>query len=130
MNVISGLFVPGSKYDESIPYTYMAKEFLIQDDDELINHYFADTICGLLDYLGENGIKPEDVEIWGIYRNKELMLNKKLCVGDNGAWLNRPEICHSLEEYYNKTLEEQYKGHDELTDCSYIDRERQGTGPY
>ena len=35
----------------------------------------------------------------------------------------------SLEDYFEKTKDELYKGHKELEECSFDDRERQGEGP-
>ncbi len=130
MTIVSGLYVPGSKYDTTLPYTYMAKEFIIEGEEDITNHYFADTICGLIDYLDENFLTPDRVEIFGVYRNSEIMLDKKYCTDGNGKWLKRPEICHSLEEHYKQTMEIQYKGHLEHHDCSFTDRERDGIGPF
>ena len=50
---------PRSKYDDTLPYTYMARVPAIEGDDELFSYYFADTICGLIEYLYENDIKQE-----------------------------------------------------------------------
>ena len=47
-----------SKYDKSLPYTYEARVPIIEGED-LYNYYFADTICGLFEYLEENGVSPE-----------------------------------------------------------------------
>ena len=52
---------PRSKYDDTLPYTYMARVPAIEGDDELFSYYFADTICGLIEYLYENDIKQEEV---------------------------------------------------------------------
>jgi hypothetical protein len=35
-----------------------------------------------------------------------------------------------FEEYYKQTVEEQFKGHVELGECSYEDRDCEGSGPY
>lgn len=130
MTIVSGLYVPGSKYDNTLPYTYMAKEFILDGDEDVTNHYFADTICGLIDYLEENSIRAEKVDIFGIYLNNEILLDKKYCTDSNGNWLKRPEICHSLEENYKQTMQIQYKGHLEHSDCAFTDRERNGIGPF
>ena len=119
-----------SKYDSSIPYTYIAKVKIFDRDDDLVNHYFADTICGVIEYLAANNILPEDVELFACYQKKEIPIDKKYCLSEEGKWLERPEICHSLEEHYKQTMEEQYKGHVELGDCSFDDRDREGSGPY
>jgi hypothetical protein len=130
MGILKKFIGPSSKYDKKIPYTYIAKVKILEREDDLVNHYFSDTICGLIEYLSENNILPEDVELVGCYRNKEIPIDKKYCVSDEGKWLARPEICHSLEEHYKETMEEQYKGHVESGECSFEDRNREGSGPY
>ena len=63
MNIIKKIIGPRSKYDRSLPYTYMARVPVIEGDDELFSHYFADTICGLVEYLDKNDIKPDELLI-------------------------------------------------------------------
>ena len=63
---------PLSKYDKSLPYTYTAEVQAIEGDDELVSHYFADTICGLVEYLDKNDIKPEDVKLFGLYLSRNV----------------------------------------------------------
>ena len=130
MSIAGKLFGPRSKYDRSLPYTYVARVPAIEGDDSLHNDYFADTICGLIEYLDENDIAPEDVEIFGLYMERELPLDKQYCLDEEGRWLKRPNICHSLEQHYKDSLELQFKGHVEDGDCSYDDRERAGSGPF
>ena len=130
MGIVRKILGPKSKYDSTLPYTYVAKTAVIEGDDSLFNHYFADTICGLIEYLNEHNIKPEDVQLFGCYRDKEIPIDKKFCLSETGSWLKRPKICHSLETHYKESMEEQYKGHIELSECSFEDRNREGSGPY
>jgi hypothetical protein len=130
MNIIRKFLGPISKYDKSIPYTYIAKVSIIEKDEELAHHYFSDTICGLIEYLDENKISADEVKLFGCYQKKEIPIDISFCINNQGEWLKRPEICHSLETHYAKTLEEQYKGHVEHGNCSYEDREREGVGPF
>jgi len=130
MNLIKKIMGPRSKYDKSIPYTYMAREPVLDEADELYNHYFSDTVCGLIEYLDENRIEPETIKLFGLYRKREIELDIKYCIDDKGNWLKRPKICNSLETHYKNSLEFQYKGHAEKTPCMYEDRERDGNGPY
>ena len=132
MGIIKIFIGPKSKYDQSIPYTYIAKVPIIEGDkdESMMNYYFSDTICGLVEYLDENNIKPEEVELFGCYQKREIHIDKKYCLSEDGRWLKRPEICHSLENHYQSTMEEQFKGHVELGECSFDDRDRQGSGPY
>ncbi|PLX29191.1 MAG: hypothetical protein C0600_08795 [Ignavibacteria bacterium] len=129
MSIKEKLFGPKSKYDSTIPYTYVARVRIIEGDDAHID-YFADTICGLIDHLDDKDINPEEVRIFGLYRDHEIELDVKFCVAEGGGWLERPGICHSLEQRYHETLETQYKGHVEEGECSYEDREREGSGPF
>ena len=121
---------PKSKYDKSLPYTYTAKVQIIEEDPELVSTYFADTICGLVEYLDKQKISPKEVELFGIYRKEEINLDKSILLDSNGNWLLRPEICNSLEAHFEKTKDELYKGHRELEVCSFDDREREGEGPH
>jgi hypothetical protein len=130
MGIIRKIVGPKSKYDRSLPYTYMARIPAFDGDSEFYAHYFADTICGLIEYLEESGINSSDAELFGIYLKEEILLDKKYCTSENGKWLHRPEICKSLEKHYKNTLERQYKGHIEKSDCSYDDRNRTGSGPH
>ena len=130
MGMIRKFLGPKSKYDETIPFTYMARLPAIEGDEDLYNFYFADTICGLIEYLEENEIGPDDVELFGLYRKEEIPISIDICISEEGKWLSRPEICRSLESQFRKTLEERYKGHVEIGSCSYEDRDRKGSGPY
>ena len=130
MGILRRLFGPKSKYNKSLPYTYMAKVPAFEGDKDLFSHFFADTICGLIEYLDENEIKPDQVQLFGIYKNKEVLLEKEYCITPYGKWLHRPEICKSMESRFKKTLEDRYKGHVEKDTCSFDDRTRDGSGPH
>jgi hypothetical protein len=106
----------------------MAKVATLGGIEELYSYYFADTICGLIDYLDKHDIKAEDVELFGIYLKNEIPLEKELCLSPDHKWLDRPEICHSLEAHFKETLEERYKGHVEKDPCLFEDRDRTGRG--
>lgn len=56
MDIVRKVLGPVSKYNKTLPYTYMAKVPIIEGDDELFAYYFADTICGLIEYLVEKNI--------------------------------------------------------------------------
>jgi len=130
MGFVKRILGPKSKYDRSLPYTYMARIPMIEGDNELYAHYFADTICGLVEYLDEKKIYPSEVDLFGLYLKTEIPLDKSYCISKEGKWLTRPYICRSLEEHYKDTLEEQYKGHVEVGECSFDDRDRSGEGPF
>lgn len=130
MGIIRKILGPKSKYDKSIPYTYVAVVPVIEGEKDLANHYFSDTICGLIEYLNENNIKPSETELFACYQEKEIPIDITHCTDKEGNWLARPDICHSLEAHYKKTMEEQYKGHIEIGECDYEDRNRKGIGPY
>ena len=125
MGIVSKVFGPVSKYDKSLPYTYMAKVNIIEGDEELANYFFADTICGLVEHLTNNQINPQEVHLFGCYRKKEIPLDHDPLVDEDGNWLQRPKLCKSLEEYYNKTMDDRYKGHEAHSDCSFDDRSRE-----
>ncbi len=60
--------------------------------------------------------------------DKSLPLEKEHCLSSNQQWLNRLEICRSLEAYYKINLEKSYKGHVEKEACLFEDRDRRGRG--
>ena len=132
MIIASKLFGPKSKYDKSLPYTYMAKIDVLngQSQEPVYDYYFADTICGLIEYLDEHDVHSDEIVIAGIYRSKEHELSKNVFTDSNGQWLKRPILCQSIEAYYEKTKDEFYKGHTDEGECSFEDRERQGSGPF
>ena len=126
MKRVRNIIGPLSKYDKSLPYTYSAEVRAIEGDDELLSHYFADTICGLVEYLDNHNIAPSNVELFGLYLENEIPLEKERVISPNGEWLSRPDICRALEEHYKKTLDERYKGHIDKGECSFEDRDREG----
>jgi hypothetical protein len=130
MSLAQKLFGPRSKYDRSLPYTYVGRVRVLNEQDDLVNDYFADTICGLIEYLDQQHIDPEDVDLYGIYLLEKIPIDKQYCLDEQGRWLDRPAICRSLEEHYRKTLEEQYRGHVANAVCAFEDRRRTGSGPY
>lgn len=130
MSLIRKFLGPKSIYDKSLPYTYIAKVTIIEGDPEMVSQYFADTICGLVEYLDKQNISPNEADLFGIYRKNEIKLDKNILIDNNGNWLIRPDICKSLEMHFEKTKDEVYKGHKELEECSFDDRDRQGDGPH
>jgi hypothetical protein len=130
MSIARKILGPESKYDQSIPYTYKARITPIEGDEDIFDDCFSDTICGLIEYLETNAIPPDSVRLFGVYRGEELPLDIRYCLSPDGAWLERPDICHALEQHFLTTLEEQYRGHVEHGACSYEDRDRKGSGPF
>lgn len=128
MSIIRKFLGPKSKYDKSLPYTYLAKEALIKGDI-LYSYYFSDTLCGLIEHLDKKDVYPEEVEIFGLYGGEEKQLDKSVFLDENNRWIFRPELCRVLEDYFQKTKDVLYKGHKELETCSFDDRDRSGEGP-
>ena len=130
MSITRRILGPASKYDQTLPYTYKARVTPVEGVDDIFDDCYADTICGLIEYLEINGIEPGNVRLFGMYRSQEIPLDIRYCLGPDGAWLDRPDICHSLEEHFHATLEEQYRGHIEHGSCSFEDRDRKGSGSF
>ena len=130
MKILKKVIGPKSKYDKTIPYTYMARVQIISNDSGIYNYYYADTICGLIEYLDEKEIEPQESEIFGVYLKYEVQLEIKYCTDKHGNWLKKPFICNALEKHFKETLEERYKGHVVSGSCSFEDRDTQGSGPY
>lgn len=128
MGLLKKVLGPRSKYDKTLPYTYVAKYATIEGGDDYL-YYFSNTICGLVEYLDTHDLAPEAVELFGVYRREEIRIPKEPCVDAGGKWLHRPHICRSLEERFQKTLDERFKGHVQKGVCSFDDRDREGEGP-
>ena len=124
MGFFKSILGPASKYNKSIPYTYEARvdELRGYADEPLYSYYYADTICGLLEYLKKNNIDPSEAELFEVYQKGNEKIKNKFCVSEDGKWLTRPLICKSMQEHYT--------GHSDENHCSYRDRDRQGSGPY
>lgn len=118
--MLTKLIGPKSKHDKSLPYTYEAK-VPIAEGVEIYNFYISDTICGLIEYLEKNEIKPDGVEIYELYLNEENVIQQDLYTTKEGDWLHKPELCRSFKEHY--------KGHIYEGICSFKDRDRTGIGP-
>jgi hypothetical protein len=73
---------PKSKYDPTIPYTYMGKVNIFHGSDiePLYMHCFADTLCGLVEYLNEHQIQAEEVELYELTNKGEKKVKKSLCL--------------------------------------------------
>lgn len=130
MGIADTIMGTRSTRDKKLPYTYEAWVDILdgQGREPLFDHYLSSTLCGLIDYLDEKGIRPGDVRLNGVYRGKVTRLSSRLCSKD-GVWLKRPELCRSLEQHYCSTHDEAYRGHVEKGPCSFEDRERGGMGP-
>ena len=120
MSLFEKILGPKSKYDKSIPYTYEARVPIIEGSAEY-NSYFSDTICGLVEYLHQKGIRPEEVQIIEVYEGSEQSIDAKLFTTLDHQWLFKPDICRSFEEHY--------KGHIQESGCSFEDRDGKGSGP-
>lgn len=128
MSILTKLFGSKSNHDKSLPYTYEAKVPIMEGVD-IYNYYVSDTICGLIEYLEKNEIKPNGIEIYEVFhgeiydlfQNEEKVIQQDLYTTKEGDWLHIPELCRSFEEHYNGHI---YKG-----TCSFKDRDRKGIGP-
>ena len=122
MSILRKILGPKSKYDPTIPYTYKAEIDVLRGNEAepILVHCFADTLCGLVEYLKEQNVEADEVDLFEITHERETKVRKELCLEENNEWLGRPEICHSLEG--------NYKGHIDEKRCSYRDRDRQGSG--
>lgn len=111
---------PHSKYDDTLPYTYEARVAVVEWEDAY-NSYYSDTICGLIDYLRERNIRPDQVDLYEIYQDHESLLETQYCLDHHDLWLGRPRLCRSLQGHY--------KGHITKGHCSFEDRTRAVSGP-
>jgi len=120
VELIEKILGPKSKYDKSLPYTYEARVSIFEGSEEY-NSYLADTICGLVEYLHQSGINPDQVQIFEIYREQEIRIDAKRFTTPDRQWLFKPDICRAFEDHY--------EGHIQADTCSFGDRNRKGSGP-
>ncbi|MES0327505.1 MAG: hypothetical protein ABUK13_04855 [Gammaproteobacteria bacterium] len=118
MSLLSKIIGPKSKYKKDIPYTYEARVRIV---DEKYNSFLADTICALVAHLTEHKIKPDEVELYEIFRDEEKKLNTEYCISEKGEWLSRKELCVAFTEHYS--------GHIYESGCTFEDREKDIMGP-
>jgi hypothetical protein len=132
MGLVRMILGAKSKYDKSLPFVYEARFDALsgQGEKPIIHSYFSDTLCGLIECLDEEGLGPDEVQLFGVYRGKKLPLEMERCVDEQGKWLVRPEICRALEKHYGETLDERFKGHVADGSCAFDDRDREGSGPF
>lgn len=112
---------PRSKYDDTIPYTYQAR-LPIPELEETYDTYQADTICALIQKLHEEGIAPDEVEIYEEYQGRETLIKRAVYTAEGNRWVFKPELCHRFES--------EYPGHIQGEDCSFKDRDKRGQGPF
>ena len=120
MGIFETILGPKSKYDKNLPYTYEARIRSFAGSDEY-NSYFSDTICGLVEYLHQNDIKPDEVQIIEVYQKQESQIDVMLFTTPDHQWLFKPDLCRSFEEHY--------RGHIQADTCSFNDRDCKGSGP-
>ena len=104
---------PKSKHDKKRPYIYEARVAVVEWD-HAYNCYFSETICGLINYLRQKNINPEQVTIYEIYQDHETALETCYCIDSHDLWLSKPNLCLSLFEHCKGYLQDRY--------CSFKDR--------
>ena len=122
---------PQSIQDRTLPYTYEGWVDILagEGSEPVYDHFFCDTLCGLIQCLGDKGISPDQVLLYGLYRGDQILLDNSVVLDENGNWLQRPALCSALAERYQHTQEECYRGHVEKGRCAFDDRDREGLGP-
>ncbi len=121
MNIFRKIVGAKSKYDKSIPYLYEARLPIDQLPGEY-HSYLAETICSLLRRLKADGVGSDEVTLHEIFQGREKQLLVEHCVDGEGRWLDKPDLCRSLEKHYS--------GHIADDCCSFEDRKQQGEGPF
>ena len=131
MGTVETVLGPRSKRDKGLPYTYEAWTDILEGKgrEPVYDHYFSSTVCGLIDYLDEQGFVPAEVRIYGVYRGRKTRLDIDLLLDEAGRWLKRPDLCLALEKHYERTGDEAYRGHFADGWCLFEDRDRSGVGP-
>lgn len=120
MGILERMLGPKSKYDPSLPYVYEARIRIFEESEEY-KSYFADTICGLVEYLHRNHVAPDGVEIFEVFEEEEASIDPRFFATAEQGWLFKPDICRAFQQHY--------PGHIADKTCSFKDRARGGSGP-
>lgn len=117
--------------NHDLPYTYEARVDILEGRGQgaIDDHYFSTTICGLVEILVDAGVPSTHATLYGVRRRSRLALDHSLLTKSDGSWREPPELCHVLEERFDQTKDDLYRGHVEHGECSFEDRERRGEGP-
>jgi hypothetical protein len=121
MSILRKVLGPASKYDHRLPYTYEAR-VVVTGVAGMTENYVCDTLCGLLERLGDEHVVPGDVTILEIRPEGEVPILVEHCLSADGKWLRRPEACRMFEA--------RYAGHERSGRCCYRDRSREADGPF
>lgn len=132
MGIFTKSPMPASKHDKAIPYTYEARVDLLhgRGSEPMVESYFADTLCGIVSLVAEEGLAAGAVCLYAVYRKEQAELDLEPCLDEDGRWLSPPKLCRSLEQHFATTRDERYRGHVEHSSCTFEDRDRRGHGPY
>jgi hypothetical protein len=96
MNILTKLF--GSKYDKKIPYTYHAKRYVFDKDEDITIDWVSDTICGLCNFLKKKKEDPSEIVIYECFNGKEVELPKEFYCNGN-KWKPKKELCCAHQRY-------------------------------
>lgn len=121
MGILRKVLGPASKYDHRLPYTYEARA-QVAGVPGMAEHYVCDTLCGLLERLAAEDVRPADTSLLEIRPEGEFPVLLEHCLDAEGRWLRRPAACRSFEAHY--------AGHERAGRCCYRDRDRTAAGPF
>lgn len=121
MSILRSVLGPKSKYDNRLPYTYEAR-VTVSGVEGMTESYISDTLCALLERLGDERAGTAEVTILEIRPEGEFPVLLEHCVDADGKWLRRPQACRSFEAHY--------AGHEKTGRCCYRDRSRATEGPF
>ncbi|MCL4837983.1 MAG: hypothetical protein KJ058_08465 [Thermoanaerobaculia bacterium] len=121
MNIRQRILGPSSKYDHRLPYTYEAR-VAVTGVPGMTESFQSDTLCALLERLGDEQVEPAEVALFEIRPEGEVPIAVGDCLGADGSWLRRPEACAMFERLY--------AGHERRGRCCYRDRSRAVDGPF
>ncbi|RLA20349.1 MAG: hypothetical protein DRQ61_02205 [Gammaproteobacteria bacterium] len=106
----------GSKYNRRLPYTFEARINVLEDDETLQTHLYADSFCALTNRLKKQLQDPKQVEIYEVFHDREGKVPEESYMSDEGRWEPRMKLCSSLCG--------RYRDPDVEPECEFGDRER------
>ncbi len=100
MKIVEKIF--SANKNNTYPYTYQAVINILGEDDSIKMSYFADTICGLVEFLKKRQEDPGLTEIFEIYQGKQTTIPSQCYLGGDGHWFSRQELCHPMSSRYGE----------------------------
>lgn len=131
MGIFDSIVRPRPKRENILPYTFEARVDILagHGSEPEFYRFYSGRICGLIAHLDFLGLAPGEVELFSVFRDRQVPLAAELFTTAEGNWLKRPQLCRALERYFRETGNDCFRGHWEEGLCAFADRDGDCFGP-